>query len=85
MQAQKKDIVFLGIDFEESSNDATSFLQQYGITYLVGLDASGSIASKYGVTSLPQSVFIERDGTVTSRVQQELTTQVLSRNLESIM
>src|SRR5256885_10128942 len=28
MQAQKKDIVFIGIDFQESSSDATSFLQQ---------------------------------------------------------
>ena len=37
MQAQKKDIVFLGIDFQESNSDATSFLQLYGITYLVGL------------------------------------------------
>jgi cytochrome c biogenesis protein CcmG, thiol:disulfide interchange protein DsbE len=84
MQAQKKDIVFLGIDFEESSSDATNFLQQYGITYLVGLDSSGSIASKYGVTSLPQTIFIDHNGTVTSRVPQQLTAQVLSRNLKSI-
>jgi len=85
MQAQKKDIVFLGIDFQESSSDATSFLQQYGITYLIGLDANGSIASKYEVTSLPQTIFIDRDGTVTSREPQELTAQELSRNLQSIM
>jgi cytochrome c biogenesis protein CcmG, thiol:disulfide interchange protein DsbE len=84
MQAQKKDIVFLGIDFQESSSDATSFLQQYGITYLVGLDASGSIASKYGVTSLPQTIFIDRNGSVTSREPKELTAQELSHNLESI-
>ena len=84
MQAQKKDIVFLGIDFQESSSDATSFLQQYGITYLLGLDASGSIASKYAVTSLPQTIFIDRNGSVTSREPKELTAQELSHNLESI-
>src|SRR5205085_4231283 len=39
MQAQKKDIVFLGIDFQESNSDATSFLQHYGVTYLTALDA----------------------------------------------
>ena len=85
MQAQKKDIVFLGIDFQESSSDATSFLQQYGITYLAGLDINGSIASKYRVTSLPQTIFISRDGSITSREPQELTAQELSRNLQSIM
>jgi cytochrome c biogenesis protein CcmG/thiol:disulfide interchange protein DsbE len=85
MQAQKKDIVFLGIDFQESSSDATSFLQLHGITYLAGLDANGSIANKYGVTSLPQTIFIDRNGTVTSREPQELTIQELSRNLQSIV
>jgi cytochrome c biogenesis protein CcmG, thiol:disulfide interchange protein DsbE len=85
LQAQQKDIVFLGIDFQESSTDATSFLQQHGITYLAGLDTNGSIASKYEVTSLPQTIFIDRNGTVTSREPKELTAQELSRNLQSIM
>jgi cytochrome c biogenesis protein CcmG, thiol:disulfide interchange protein DsbE len=85
MQAQQKDIVFLGIDFQESSSDATSFLQLYGITYLALLDANGSVANKYGVTSLPQTIFINRNGTVTSREPQELTAQELSKNLQLII
>ena len=85
MQAQKKDIVFLGIDFQESSSDATSFLQLYGITYLVALDANGSVANKYGVTSLPQTIFINQNGIVTSREPQELTAQELSKNLQLII
>lgn len=85
MQAQKKDIVFLGIDLQESNSDATSFLQLHGITYLAGLDANGSIASKYRVTSLPQTVFINRNGIVTSREPQELTAQELSKNLQVII
>lgn len=84
MQAQKKNIVFLGIDFQESSSDASSFLQLHGITYLAGLDADGSIANKYGVTSLPQTIFIDRYGKVTGREPKELTSQELSRNLQSI-
>ena len=85
MQAQKKDIVFLGIDFQESSSDATSFLQLHRISYLAGLDTNGAIASKYGVTSLPQTIFIDRNGTVTSREPQELTAQELSKNLQLII
>src|SRR2546429_3585642 len=85
MQAQKKDIVFLGIDFQESNSDATSFLQLHGITYLAALDANGSVANKYGVTSLPQTIFINRNGTVTSREPQELNAQELSKNLQLII
>ncbi len=85
LHAQHKDIIILGIDFQESSKDATRFLQLYGITYLAGLDADGSIANKYNVTSLPQTFFIDRNGTIRSREPQELTAQELSHNLKSIM
>jgi len=85
MQAQNKNIVFLGIDFQESNSDASSFLQQHGITYLAGLDTDGSIANKYGVSSLPQTIFIDRNGTVSSREPQELTSQELSKNLQLII
>lgn len=84
MQTQNKNIVFLGIDFQESNSDASSFLLQHGITYMAGLDTDGSIANKYGVSSLPQTFFIDRHGTVTSREPQELTAQELSSNLQSI-
>src|SRR5437667_5791233 len=85
MQAQKKDIVFLGIDFQESSGDATSFLQLYGITYLAALDANGSVANKYGVTSLPQTILINRNGTVTSRETEEITAQEISKKQHLVL
>ncbi len=85
MQAQKKDVIFVGIDFQESNSDAFSFLQQHSITYLAGLDTDGSIANKYGVTSLPQTIFIDRKGMVISREPRELAAQVLSHDLQSII
>ncbi len=85
LQAQGKDVVFLGIDFQESSSDATSYLQLYRITYPAVLDANGSVAIKYGVTSLPQTIFINRNGTITSREPRELSAQVLSSDIQSIL
>jgi cytochrome c biogenesis protein CcmG/thiol:disulfide interchange protein DsbE len=85
MQAQGKDVVFLGIDYQDSNKDSISFLQLYSITYPVVLDTDGSVANKYGVTSLPQTIFINRNGMVISRVPRELTTQVLSSSLQLIM
>jgi cytochrome c biogenesis protein CcmG/thiol:disulfide interchange protein DsbE len=84
MQAQGKDVIFLGIDFQDSSNKGISFLQQNDITYPAVLDANGSVANKYGVTSLPVTVFINRDGTVVGRVPRELTAQALASNLQLI-
>jgi len=85
VQAQRKDVVFLGIDFQDSSDAGISFLHLYSITYPIVLDADGSVAIKYSVTALPQTIFISRNGTVMSRVPRELTAQVLSSNLQLIM
>ena len=85
VQTQGKDVVILGIDFQDSKNDSLSFLQAYNITYPIVLDADGSVASKYGVPSLPQTIFINRNGMVTSREPRELTAQVLSNNLQLII
>ena len=85
MQAQGKDVAFLGIDFEDASSDAASFLQQYGITYPAVLDGNGSVAFKYGIASLPDTIFINRNATVVGKVSRELTDQLLSSNLQLIM
>src|SRR5690348_16471833 len=57
-QTQGKDVVFLGIDYQDSNNNGLNFLKQYSITYPIVLDENGSAAMKYGVTALPQTIFI---------------------------
>ena len=85
MQAQGKDVIVIGIDFQEASSAATSFLQQNGITYPAALDASGSVGSTYGITSLPDTFFINRDGIVVSKELREITAQTLANNLKLII
>lgn len=85
MQAQGKNVVFLGIDFQDSSSNGKSFLRLYNITYQNAVDASGSVASAYGVTALPHTIFINQHGMVTGKVAGQLTAQVLASNLQSIL
>jgi cytochrome c biogenesis protein CcmG, thiol:disulfide interchange protein DsbE len=85
MQAQGKDVVFLGIDDQDSNNAGLSFVQQNRLTYPIVVDADGSVIIKYGLTSLPDTIFINRNGTVLSRVSRQLTTQALPSGLKSIL
>lgn len=85
MQGQGKDVVFVGIDFEEAQSPGAGFLRLYGITYPAVSDVHGVVASKYNLTNLPQTLFINRNGTVVSRAQGQLTAQILSKNLQLIM
>jgi cytochrome c biogenesis protein CcmG, thiol:disulfide interchange protein DsbE len=85
MLAQGKDVVFLGIDFQEAKGEALSFLQAYDITYPLVLDTSGAASEKYLINSLPDTVFINRNGTVVSKVSQQITSQLLTHNLQLIL
>ena len=82
--AQGKNVVFLGIDFQDSSQDALAFLHKYGINYPNVLDATGSVSIDYGVTQVPETIFINSKGTIVSAVRQELTAQQLQSNLKLI-
>ena len=83
-QAQDKNVVFLGIDFQDASSDALTFLRKYDINYPNVLDTTGSVSIDYGVTGVPETIFINSKGTIVSAVRQELTPQVLQSNLKLI-
>lgn len=85
LQASDKDVVFVGIDFQDSSKDALTFMHKYAIGYPNVLDSSGSVAIDYGVTAVPETIFINSKGTVVSTVRQELTAQALQKNLQLII
>jgi cytochrome c biogenesis protein CcmG/thiol:disulfide interchange protein DsbE len=81
---QVRGIAFIGIDFQDTTSDGLSFLKKYGITYPNVVDASGSTAINYGVSGTPETLFINRQGVVVSRVSGELTEQTLQQNLQLI-
>ena len=83
-RVQPHGVVFIGIDFQDAKSDGLSFLQKYGITYPNVMDVTGSTAISYGVTGTPETIFINRQGIVASRVVGELTRQTLQSNLQLI-
>jgi cytochrome c biogenesis protein CcmG, thiol:disulfide interchange protein DsbE len=83
-KVKSQGVVFIGIDFQDFKSDGLSFLQKYAVTYPNVLDASGSTAISYGVTATPETLFINRQGVVVSRVISELTEQTFESNLQLI-
>ena len=77
-------VVLIGIDFQDLKGDGVNFIKKYGVTYQNVLDVSGSTAISYGVTATPETLFINRQGVVVSRVISELTEQSFQSNLRLI-
>jgi cytochrome c biogenesis protein CcmG/thiol:disulfide interchange protein DsbE len=83
-KVQPQGVVMVGIDFQDLKGDGLNFLKKYGITYQNVLDVSGSTAISYGVTATPETLFINRQGVIVSRVISELTEQSFQSNLQLI-
>lgn len=83
-RVKSQGVIFIGIDFQDVKSDGLSFLQKYGVTYPNVIDVSGSTAISYGVTATPETLFINRQGVVVSRVISELTEQTFESNLQLI-
>ena len=62
-------VTLLGIDVGPftglgSHEDADDLLQELGVTYPAGWTDDGSVTRKYGVTSMPTTVFIDSSGKI---------------------
>src|SRR3990172_6161736 len=58
------DLVVLAVDYEEPEALVMDFIRQFSLTFPVLMDRDGSVRLQYGVTGLPTTFFIDRDGVI---------------------
>ncbi|HEX7736922.1 MAG TPA: TlpA disulfide reductase family protein [Ktedonobacteraceae bacterium] len=74
----------LGVDQADPGEDIQSFGKRFQVNYPLLFDATSSISQLYGVTSLPQTYFIDSSGIVRYVVPQQLTPQAMQQGLQAI-
>jgi thiol-disulfide isomerase/thioredoxin len=82
--AAHPEVSFLGVDHQDSREDAIALLDAHGVTYPAGYDPKGDVAAKYFVRGLPATVFIGADGRIEDFHQGELTAKELQLRLERL-
>ena len=82
---QPRGVVFTGIDVQDQEQDARAFIKQFQITYPNGQDGTEAIASVYGVTGLPTTVVIDRQGRIRQRWLGELQENQLTGIVEAAL
>ena len=55
-------VVFLGIDYHDVTGDARNFLSHHDVTYTTVQDGSGMVGDRYGITGVPETYFVDRNG-----------------------
>lgn len=59
-----RDVAVVAVNLEETPEQISPMLERRKWQLPVALDRDGAVAAKYGVTAIPQTVIIGRDGTV---------------------
>lgn len=59
------DVVFLGVDYVDTTNEALAYLERFEITYPNGPDLGTRISQIFRIRGVPETFFLNRDGEVT--------------------
>ena len=61
------DVQFVGVNVWEAENDALNFIREQRVSYLNLLDPAGQLAIELGLTGIPETYFVNRDGKLVRR------------------
>jgi len=75
-------VQLLGIVYEDEEARIQSFLDQRGGAYPSLMDPAGKTAIAYGVFGVPETYFIDREGTIVSKFVGPLSPDVLAAELK---
>lgn len=78
-------VVVLGVDIQDTEAEARTFLDELRITYPNVRDERDEVARAYGVTSIPATYFIGRDGRVVSRWTGPISQQQMVARLDELL
>jgi len=78
-------LVILAINVRQDQKTVQAFIKDLGISYTVLLDKTGEVARSYGVSGLPISYFIGRNGTLQTRVLGESTPEVFETIIQELL
>jgi hypothetical protein len=66
-------VSFIGINTQDSSDTASSFVNDIGVTYEILRDPNGESVVANGVSTFPTTFFVNAAGTIIKQVAGELT------------
>jgi cytochrome c biogenesis protein CcmG/thiol:disulfide interchange protein DsbE len=75
-------VVFVGVTYHDVPDASLSFIEEYRITYPNGADEMGRISSAYGVSAVPETYVIDREGRLAWSQIGEVQAEALIRQLE---
>ena len=67
-EPSSRDVLLLGLDVQDAREDARAFIADFGLTFPHVRDPGNETQRAWGVTGLPETFFLSRDGRVVGHV-----------------
>lgn len=81
--AHRGEVVFLGLDVKDFSDDARKFLRKYKVNYVSVRDGGSRSYNEYGLTGLPETYFLDARGRIVAHVLGEISRAQLENGIQT--
>ena len=66
-------VVFLGVDYHDLASDARRFVSAHALTFTMLEDGSGKVTGSYGISQVPETYVLNRQGRVVAHLAGPIT------------
>ena len=66
-------VVFLGVDYHDVNSDGRRFVSAHSLTFPMLEDGSGNVTSRYGISQVPETYVLNRQGRVVAHLRGPIT------------
>ncbi|NPV06584.1 MAG: cytochrome c biogenesis protein CcsA [Anaerolineae bacterium] len=76
---------FVGLAYRETEGAVRAAAQRFGLTFPLALDVNNAVAASYGITGIPETFVVDRQGRVAYVHIGPITSEQLAQELESVL
>jgi len=77
-QYRERDVQFYAIAYKDAASKAKAFVDEFGITFPSSVDTGNRVARAYGVTGVPETFVIDRQGLLVRHFLGSVSSEELS-------
>ena len=70
---RNRGVVFLGVDYHDLASDARRFVSAHSLTFTMLADGSGKVTGSYGISQVPETYVLNRQGRVVAHLAGPIT------------
>jgi cytochrome c biogenesis protein CcmG/thiol:disulfide interchange protein DsbE len=78
-------VVFLGVDYHDLASDARRFVSAHALSFTMLQDGSGRVTGRYGISQVPETYVLDRQGRVVAHLAGPITNPGFSLKFHSAL